>query len=104
MGFRVVPERVGAMAQSLDVLDGACTRAVSYAGAVRPPAEGGSALVRFLNATQDVEPAVTGMLAHLQAVVRASADELDRTARYYRDTDEGAAASTDRIWRTIVDG
>lgn len=104
MGFRVVPERVGAMALSLDGLDGACTRAVAYAAATRPPAEGGSALGRFLNATQDVEPAVTDMLAHLQAVVRACADELDRTARYYRDSDDGAAAATDAAWRSIVDG
>ena len=104
MGFRVVPERIGAMAASLDGLDTACSRAISYAPATRPPAEGGSALVRFLDATQDVEPAVTQMLAHLQEVVRASADELTRTARYYRDTDEGAAASTDAIWRSVVDG
>jgi hypothetical protein len=97
MGFRVEPEGIGAVARSVEELGQACARAMSYAGYTRPRAEGASALVRLLDATQDVEPKVVAFFSHLQAIAQASGVELDATAAYYRDTDEGVASQADAL-------
>jgi hypothetical protein len=101
MRFRVEPEGVTAAARSVEELGQACVRAVSYAEHTRPRAEGASALVRFLNATQDVEPKVVAFFSHLKAIAEASGVALDATAAHYRDTDAEVAARADALYGKV---
>lgn len=95
------PEDVAAAAQSMGELGQACGDAISYAGYTRPRAEGAAALVRFLNATEDVEPKVVEFFSHLREIAVASGVELDATVTYYRDTDTEAAASADTLYGEV---
>jgi hypothetical protein len=97
----VRPEDITRFARDLDQLDQSCARAISYAGYTRPRTDGGSAMVRFLNATANVEPAVVKLFSDLQALVARSADELVATAKYYQDTDDAVAADSDRLYGQV---
>lgn len=101
MSFAVRPGHLKAFAAQLDVLDAAADQAVGYCTYTRPDASGGSAFVRLLNSTAEVQPTAERFFAHLARIAGASADELVQVARRYERTDEDAAARSDRQYDAV---
>lgn len=107
MSFHVEPRRLKNLAGDLDVLAAAARQADGYATYTHPRASGGSAFVRLLNATAEVQPTAERFFAHLARIADRSADELVAAARYYETTDHTVAARADRtrdVVRSTDDG
>lgn len=96
MSFHVEPRRLKNFAGDLDVVAAAARQADGYATYTHPKASGGSAFVRLLNSTAEVQPTAERFFAHLARIADHSADELVAAARYYETTDAQAAARADR--------
>jgi hypothetical protein len=103
MSFEVRPELLKAFAHALDRVDAAAGQAVGYCAHTRPDASGGSAFVRLLNSTAEVQPTAERFFEHLARISGASADELVQVARHYERTDHDAAERADRLHRTVQD-
>lgn len=103
MSLRVKPGEIKDFAKDLDQLAAASGKAVSYSTHVKPNASGGSAFVRLLNSTTDVQPAVQAFFEHLQTLSTMSADELVATARYYEDTDANQAERAEQTYQVVAD-
>jgi hypothetical protein len=103
VSFAVKPGHLKGFAADLDVVDAAAEQAVGYCVHTRPQASGGSAFVRLLNSTAEVQPVAERFFAHLARISGASADELVQVARYYERTDEAAAERSDRQYDAVGD-
>lgn len=103
MSFDVSPPALKTFASAMDTLSSASGEAVGYATYTSPEASGGSAIVRFLNSTADVQPKVEALFRHLRGLASASADEMVQVARDYEITDAASAAASDRTYRDVAD-
>lgn len=103
MSFEVQPSALKTFASAMDTLASASYVAVGYATHTSPQASGGSAIVRFLNSTADVQPKVEALFEHLQSLSLGSAEEMVQVARGYENTDTAAAAEADRAYGMVQD-
>ena len=95
--FEVRPAALKDFAGDLDVIDAASDQAVGYCAHTRPDASGGSAFVRLLNSTAEVQPTAERFFEHLARICGASADELVQVARHYERSDHDAAERADHV-------
>ncbi|MGG5260754.1 hypothetical protein [Phycicoccus avicenniae] len=95
MTFEVQPQALRQFAGKLDGLEADAGSAHTYASHTKPPASGFSAMVRFLNSCQEVEPTVKDFFTHLKTLSGGCGDEMVKTAREYERLDEAARARLD---------
>lgn len=97
--FRVDEVALRAFADQLEVLEAASKKALAYTDhtAMDAAAMSGSVLQRMVDACHAVEPTLAGMFDRLYVLSGRAADEMRRSARYYKQTTEAAAAEYERL-------
>ena len=103
MSFHVDEAALDEAAMNLDGLRPSITSAESYVAThVKLDGLGDSGLfITAIGVLDGVRSALESELAHLRAVLDASAQEVRATAASYRATDDSAAATMDRLYHYV---